>query len=76
MPSYRTLEEINTFYRITGFEFYGNEISAIVCGTRRHYLIRNKKRKTREDFEYERELNIFVSKTRVISGDFEVPWET
>ena len=75
MPSYRTLEEINTFYRITGFEFYGNEISAIVFGTRKYYLIRNKKRKTRGDFEYQRELNIFVGENWVISGDLEVPWE-
>jgi hypothetical protein len=55
-----TLKEINFIYRITAIQFCKGEISAILSGTSKRYIIRNKKRKTVYSvLKHEPELNYF-----------------
>ncbi len=55
-----TLKEINFIYRITAIQFCNGHISALLSGTSKRYIIRNKKRKTLHNvLKYEPELNYF-----------------
>lgn len=75
MPTYRTLKEINSYYGITGFMFLGEELTAIVCGTRKHYTKINKKRKIKVECTYDRELDIFINIHRNLDGQTQILWK-
>ena len=71
-----TLKEINFIYRITAIQFCNGEISALLSGTSKRYIIRNKKPKTVVNvLKYELELNYFelVNGER-LDGDMVVIW--
>jgi hypothetical protein len=75
MHTLRTLSEINMIYRITGFEFYDDRITAIVSNTRKHYLERNLCNKQKEECIYDYNNNQFITPTRIIPGENLVPWK-
>jgi len=71
-----TLKEINLIYRITAIQFCNGEISALLSGTTKRYIIRNKKPKTVVNvLKYELELNYFeLENGDILDGDMEVIW--
>ena len=71
-----TLKEINFIYRITAIQFCNGEISALLSGTTKRYIIRNKKPKTVVSvLKYESELNYFeLENGDILDGDMEVIW--
>ena len=71
-----TLKEINFIYRITAIQFCNGEISALLSGTSKRYIIRNKKPKTVVSvLKYESELNYFeLENGYILDGDMEVIW--
>ena len=71
-----TLKEINFIYRITAIQFCNGEISALLSGTSKRYIIRNKKPKTVVNvLKYELELNYFeLENGYILDGDMEVIW--
>ena len=71
-----TLKEINFIYRITAIQFCNGQISALLSGTTKRYIIRNKKPKTVVGvLKYELELNYFELENGVrLDGDMEVIW--
>ena len=71
-----TLKEINFIYRITAIQFCNGEISALLSGTTKRYIIRNKKPKTVVSvLKYESELNYFeLENGYILDGDMEVIW--
>jgi hypothetical protein len=72
-----TLKEINFIYRITAIQFCYGEISALLSGTSKRYIIRNKKRKTVQSvLKYEPELNYFKLENGLkLEGNMVVRWE-
>ena len=71
-----TLKKINFIYRITAIQFCNGEISALLSGTSKRYIIRNKKPKTVVGvLKYELELNYFeLENGDILDGDMEVKW--
>ena len=71
-----TLKEINFIYRITAIQFCNGQISALLSGTTKRYIIRNKKPKTVVSvLKYESELNYFeLENGYILDGDMEVIW--
>ena len=71
-----TLKEINFIYRITAIQFCNGDISALLSGTTKRYIIRNKKPKTVVSvLKYESELNYFeLENGYILDGDMEVIW--
>jgi len=71
-----TLKEINFIYRITAIQFCNGDISALLSGTTKRYIIRNKKPKTVVGvLKYELELNYFeLENGDILDGDMEVKW--
>ena len=71
-----TLKEINFIYRITAIQFCNGQISALLSGTTKRYIIRNKKPKTVVSvLKYESELNYFeLENGDILDGDMEVIW--
>ena len=71
-----TLKTINFIYRITAIQFCNGEISALLSGTSKRYIIRNKKPKTVVGvLKYELELDYFeLENGDILDGDMEVKW--
>ena len=71
-----TLKEINFIYKITAIQFCNGQISALLSGTSKRYIIRNKKPKTVVGvLKYESELNYFELENGVrLDGGMEVIW--
>jgi len=71
-----SLKEINFIYRITAIQFCNGDISALLSGTSKRYIIRNKKPKTVVNvLKYELELNYFeLENGDILDGDMEVIW--
>jgi len=71
-----TLKKINFIYRITAIQFCNGEISALLSGTSKRYIIRNKKPKTVVGvLKYELELDYFeLENGDILDGDMEVKW--
>ena len=71
-----TLKEINFIYPITAIQFCNGEISALLSGTSKRYIIRNKKIKTLQNvLKYEAELNYFELENGLkLDGDMVVRW--
>jgi hypothetical protein len=71
-----TLKEINFIYRITAIQFCYGEISALLSGTSKRYIIRNKKRKTvYKVLQYESEYDYFeLENGDILDGDMVVRW--
>ena len=71
-----TLKQINFIYKITAIQFCNGEISALLSGTTKRYIIRNKKPKTVVNvLKYEPELNYFeLENGERLDGDMEVRW--
>ena len=71
-----TLKEINFIYKITAIQFCNEQISALLSGTTKRYIIRNKKPKTVVGvLKYESELNYFELENGVrLDGGMEVIW--
>ena len=71
-----SLKEINFIYKITAIQFCNGEISALLSGTSKRYIIRNKKPKTVVNvLKYELELNYFeLENGERLDGDMVVIW--
>jgi len=71
-----TLKEINFIYRITAIQFCNGQISALLSGTSKRYIIRNKKIKTVQSvLKYDPELNYFeLENGERLDGDMVVRW--
>jgi len=69
-----TLKEINFIYKITAIQFCNGEISALLSGTTKRYIIRNKKpKKVVGVLKYESELNYFeLENGNILDGDIKV----